>query len=116
MKNVIVSLCLILTLFSCASTTIIRSPGARIYADGAFIGEDVASYSDKKIAGSQTLIEVKKDGQNKAFTINRSGQLNVGALVGGVLLAPTFVGLLFFLWITDYNSHYNLELDPKAAK
>jgi len=102
-------------LVSCASTTTLKSnvSGAKFYADGQFIGEGAVVYSDKKIVGSSTVIEVKKDGyKDKSAVISRSNGVNVGALVGGILFAPTIVGLLFFLWVTDYSPYHAFELEP----
>lgn len=101
-------------LLSCSSTTIIKatSSGAKFYADGHYLGEDLVSYTDKKIVGSSTVIEIKKEGfKDKIASISRSGQLNPAALVGGILLSPTVVGLLFFLWVVDYNPYYVFELE-----
>lgn len=115
----LISSILIVTIFtSCASSTVIKSSvsSAKIYADGNFIGEGSGYYSDRKITGSTTVIEIKKEGyKDKVAQISRSGQLNVGALVGGILLAPSLVGLLFFLWITDYKDYYAFDLEPETA-
>ena len=76
------------------------------------VKEESVSYSDKKIVGSSTVIEVKKEGyKDKVASISRNGHLNAGALVGGILLAPTVVGLLFFLWVMDYNPYYVFDLE-----
>lgn len=118
-KFCISGILLIALLTGCASTTTIKStsPNAKIYADGKFLGEGSVAYSDKKVIGSHTVIEIKKDGfKDKFATISRSEQLNVGALVGGILLAPTVVGLLFFLWVTDYDNYYVFDLEPELAQ
>lgn len=118
-KTPITGILLASLLTGCTSTTTIKStsPHAKIYADGRYLGEGSVSYSDTKVVGSKTVIEIKKDGfQDKAATITRSGQINVGALVGGILLAPTVVGLLFFLWVADYDNYYAFDLEPELAK
>ena len=103
---------------ACVSTTVLKSspPGAKFYADGHYLGEGPVTYSDKKTSLSQTLIEIKKEGYaDKTVILKRNEELNVGALVGGILLAPTVVGLLFFLWITDYSPAHSYDLE-KAKK
>ena len=110
------SILLISFLTSCVSTTTLKSTpaGAKFYADGHYLGEGSVTYSDKKIVGSTTLIEIKKEGyKEKTVAIARNGQVNVGALIGGILLAPTFFGLAFFFWVMDYNSYYVFDLEPK---
>lgn len=98
-------------LASCTSTTVLKaSSGSKIYADGKFLGEGQVVYADKKIAGSTTVVEIKKEGFKDEITkISRTGSINTGALVGGILLSPTIFGLLFFLWVVDYDSYYAFE-------
>ncbi len=122
MKFALAAICTLLSLnllVACASTTILKSttPGAKIYADGKYLGEGSVTYSDKKTVGSSTVIEIRHEGfKDKMASISRSGQLNAGALVGGILLAPTVIGLLFFLWIMDYDSYYAFDLEPNSKK
>jgi hypothetical protein len=119
MKIAVASLLLISFLAACASTTMLKSTpaGAKFYADGHYLGEGSVSYTDKKIVGSTTVIEVKKEGfKDKVASISRSAQLNAGALVGGILLSPTVLGLLFFLWVMDYSPYYVFDLEPNNNK
>jgi len=113
------SFCLIgFTLNGCVSTTLIRTnpKGAKVYADGEYLGKSPVQYSSTKIAGSTTMLEFKKEGYETLYSvITRSGQANVGAIVGGVLTAWTFVGLTFFFWTTDYQPGYSFELEPQKA-
>lgn len=116
-KLIFLAVGLMLIFTACTSTTVLKasSPHAKIYADGKFLGEGQVVYSDKKIAGSKTVVEVKRAGfKDEIATISRSGSINAGALVGGILLAPTFFGLLFFLWVTDYDNYYAFEQTPLA--
>lgn len=113
-KRVVSGIICVSILCSCVSTTTLKStqPGTKIFADGHYLGEGSVSYSDKKVSGSDTVIELKKEGfADKTVTINRSGQVNVGAIVGGILLAPTLFGLLFFLWSTDYKPYYVFDME-----
>jgi hypothetical protein len=116
-KAIVAAILTVCLLSACTSTTVLKTnnPKAKIYADGKYIGEGQASYSDKKVVGSRTVIELKAEGhQDYVTTISRSGQVNPGALVGGILLAPTFFGLLFFLWVMDYNDYYSFEVQPEV--
>lgn len=108
-----------LSFFGCASTTLIRTKqtGVKVYADGRYLGEGPVVYSDAKIVGSTTWIELKKEGHaDQIVTIQRNAQLNPGALIGGILLAPTVVGLAFFLWVLDYQSMYIFDLNDTTQK
>ncbi|MCA9506861.1 MAG: hypothetical protein KC505_00385 [Myxococcales bacterium] len=113
-----VGFCLLMLVLGggCASATILKAEtGAKIYVDGRYVGEESAFYSDKKVIGSFTVVEVKKPGfKDKVAIINRSGEINTPALVGGILLAPTVVGLLFFLWVMDYRPYYVFDLEPES--
>ena len=96
----------IISLISCASTTTIRAiddNGAidrdvKIYADGSYRGQGEALYSDTKIVGSVTSINLRKDNcRSVQHSLSRSEQLQVGALIGGLFLWVPF------LWIMGYN-------------
>lgn len=113
-KKAIAALSLMTFLTACASTTTLKSTpaGAKFYANGHYLGEGPVTYSDTKPVGSKTVIEIKKEGYaDKTAILSRTEQVNVGALVGGILLAPTVVGLLFFLWVCDYNPYYVFDLE-----
>ncbi|HET7732707.1 MAG TPA: PEGA domain-containing protein [Paludibacter sp.] len=94
---------------SCASSTLIQSypSDARVYVDGEFVGHTPYWYSDTKIMGSITNIDLVKDGYEPLYTsIQRAERIDVAALVGGFyLLAP-------FLWSLRYAPVHNYELFP----
>jgi len=92
----------------CVSTTMIRStPSAKVYIDDQPVGNTPYSYSDTKIVGSATKITLKQEGYESIHTyIHRNQQVNVGALIGGIFVAFPL------LWVMDYNSGYNYELEP----
>ncbi|MFT3753966.1 MAG: PEGA domain-containing protein [Paludibacter sp.] len=100
----------IMVLFSsCSSTTLIQSypTDARVYIDGEFVGHTPYWYTDTKIMGSITNIDLVKDGYEPLYTsIQRSERINVAAVVGGFyLLAP-------FLWSLRYAPVHNYQLIP----
>ena len=109
---------LIVALVSCASTTTIRAvdtsgdidKDVKIYTDGSYKGKGEVLYSDTKIVGSQVTVNLKKKGcRTKAYSLYRSEQLQVGALIGGIFF------LVPFLWIMGYNpmQSYEFECDEK---
>jgi hypothetical protein len=94
---------------SCASSTLIQSypSDAKVYIDGEFVGHTPYWYTDTKIMGSITNIDVLKDGYEPLYTsIQRAERIDVAAVVGGFyLLAP-------FLWSLRYAPFHNYELIP----
>jgi len=94
---------------SCASTTVIQTtpPGAVVYADGQKKGTTPYTYSDTKIVGSATPIVLKKEGYEDYNTVlTRDEQVDVGAVIGGVLVWVPF------LWTMKYNPTHSYELTP----
>jgi len=107
-RNTILSVALSASLVSCASTTLIHSQpsGAKLYADGVYLGTTPYTYSDTKIVGATTLLTLKKEGCRDAnVTMARSEKFEVGACIGGVLV------LVPFLWIMGYNPQRSYELE-----
>jgi hypothetical protein len=94
---------------SCASTTLIQSMPAEasLYIDDQPVGNTPYSYSDTKIVGSATSIRLEKEGYEPLYTtIYRNEEVDVGAVVGGILF------LFPFLWIMGYKSTHTYELMP----
>lgn len=100
----------LIVLFSgCASSTLIKSypTGAKVYINGEPVGKTPYLYSDTKILGSITNIDLVKEGYEPLYTsIERNEQVDVGAIVGGF-----FFGVPF-LWTLQYNPTHNYELIP----
>jgi hypothetical protein len=93
----------------CASSTLIRSqpPGAKIYLDGALVGQTPYEMRDTKIVGSVTQVKLRLDGfEESNVLITRSERFDAGACLGGVLV------LVPFLWIQGYNPEHVYELTP----
>ncbi|HEY6915386.1 MAG TPA: PEGA domain-containing protein [Paludibacter sp.] len=109
-SKIITLMLAIAILFSgCASSTLIQSypTDARVYINGEFVGHTPYWYSDTKIMGSITNIDLVKDGYEPLYTsIQRAERIDVAALVGGFyFLAP-------FLWSLRYAPVHNYELIP----
>lgn len=105
-----VSVLTFLILFSsCVSSTLIQSspPGAKVYINGESVGKTPYLYSDSKIVGSITNIDLVKDGYHTLYTsLERTEQVNPGAIVGGLICAVPF------LWMMEYKPSHNYELIP----
>lgn len=108
-KAAAVLLSVVILFSSCASSTMIQSipSGASVYIDGEPAGTTPYRYTDKKIVGSETRIELVMDGYEpyQAF-ISRSEEPDVGAIIGGLFF---FVP---FLWTMGYKPTHTYELFP----
>lgn len=108
--NVFVTFLSCVVLFSsCVSSTLIQSspPGAKVYINGESVGKTPYLYSDSKIVGSITNIDLVKDGYNTLYTsLERTEQANPGAIVGGLICAVPF------LWMLEYKPLHTYELTP----
>lgn len=94
---------------SCASSTVFRTTpeGAKVYADGQYLGTTPVTYSDTKIVGSSTNIRIEKEGYKTVNAVlNRSEQADIGAIVGGLFV------WIPFLWTMKYNAEHNYEMEP----
>ena len=94
---------------SCASTTLIQSypSDAKVYVDGEYAGRTPYWYTDSKILGSRTDIDILKDGYEPLYTtIFRNEQLDFGAVLCG------FYVWVPFLWSLKYKPAHNYELIP----
>lgn len=100
----------VIILFSgCASSTLIQSypTGAKVYINGEPVGKTPYLYSDTKIVGSITNVDLVKEGYEPLYaSIERNEQVDVGAIVGGFFFA------IPFLWSLQYNPTHNYELIP----
>jgi PEGA domain len=112
MKKVVALLTLTSAVAGCSSTTMIHSQpeGARVYMDGVYVGKTPYKYSDMKIVGSKTPLELKMDGYETIDThLSKSEKPDIGAIVGGVFF--TFP----FLWTMEYQPEHMYELQPAAT-
>jgi len=94
---------------SCASTTLINSipSGAKVYIDGEPAGTTPLAYSDQKIVGSSTEVKLKKEGyEDHNVIITRDEEVDVGALIAGILFYVPF------LWVMKYKPSHTYELTP----
>jgi hypothetical protein len=108
-KVISVILAVIVLFASCASSTLIESypSGAKVYIDGEPVGRTPYWYTDTKIMGSVTNVDLVKDGFEPLYTsIARNERLDFGAVICGFyLLAP-------FLWSLRYQRVHSYELVP----
>jgi hypothetical protein len=108
-KKTVVLIVTFILLQGCSSTTIIKTVpfGAKIYMDGMTVGKTPYVHTDSKILGSRTILKFKKEGYKDFNTVmNKNGNVNVGAVIGGVFV------LFPFLWTMDYLPEYTYELEP----
>lgn len=93
----------------CASSTLIQSypSGAKVYIDNHQVGVTPFWYSDTKIMGSVTNIDLIKEGCEPLYTsIERTERVDLGAVIGG------FCFWIPFLWTMQYQPTHNYELVP----
>ncbi len=103
----------VIFLSGCASSTLIQSdpPGAKVYINGQSVGKTPYLYTDTKVVGSTTNIDLVKEGYQPLYaSISRDEQVNVGAIIGG------FICWVPFLWTMEYNPTHNYELIPLQDK
>jgi hypothetical protein len=97
---------------SCTSTTMIQSTpgGAKLYLNGEPVGTTPYTYSDTKIVGSTTIVKIEMEGYEPLnTTFSRDEEVDVGAIVGGVLV------LFPFLWAMKYKPTHTYELVPLSG-
>ena len=114
-KQIIITKTISLTLLgfifltSCRSTTMIQSipTGAKIYIDGQPVGTTPYLYSDTKIVGSETTVQLEKEGYEQTnVSFSRDEKADVGAIIGGIIV------WFPFLWTMEYNPTHTYELAP----
>ena len=96
------------SLAACSSTTVIRTNvPAKVFVDGALVGQTPFMISDTKIVGSSTAIRLEADGyQPTTIMLNRNEEVDVAAVIGGIFL------LVPFLWVMGYHPDHAVELVP----
>ena len=93
----------------CASTTVIKSnpDHADIYLGDIKKGTTPYELTDSKILYSTERVKLVKEGYKTLRTeIKKNATLNVGALVGTIL-----VGVPIF-WVIGYEKEYFYEMEP----
>lgn len=109
----IVLLTIVLFLTGCVSSTLIQSnpSGAKVFVNGEHVGYTPYWYSDTKVLGSITNIDLVKDGYEPIYTsIQRNEQVDVGAVIGGFCLGFPF------LWTLNYYPTHSYELAPLISQ
>lgn len=93
---------------SCASSTIISSTpkGAKLFIDGQAVGSTPHRHRDSKVSLSTTNYRIEAPGyRTLQGSINKDGQVHVGAAVGGFFL------FIPWLWVMRYHDNYHFELE-----
>lgn len=112
MKKSIVLLTMTSLVAGCSSTTVIHTKpeGARLYVDGLYVGITPYKYTDMKLVGSKTPLELKMDGYETLNThLSKTEKPDIGAIVGGIFF--TFP----FLWTMEYQPDHMYELEPSIS-
>ena len=98
---------------SCISSTLIESnpPGAKVTIDGMPAGVTPLNYSDAKVVASTTQIKLEKPGyETKYVNLVRSEEIDLGAVIGGVIC------YIPFLWVMGYSPIHTYQLMPDESK
>jgi hypothetical protein len=112
-KMISLSLAILIFITSCTSTTkIITEPsGAKVYVEGEAVGTTPYKYKDSKIVGSKTALKLEKeDYETLEVNLSRNEVVDVGAVLGGIVL------LFPFLWTMGYKPTHTYELKQKSNK
>ena len=82
--------------------------GARVYMNDEFRGITPYKHTDSAISWTKTEIMFKKDGYQDFYTtLNKNEDVDVGAVIGGVLFCFPFI------WTMGYNPSHTYELYPQ---
>ncbi len=108
----------LVTSTACTSTTVVNSrpQGARVYIDGAFIGEAPATHSDTVTATTKNLVKLELPGYKQTNGIIAADQWVTSKVVFSVICgAFTLIGLVGLLWSTEYRPSYEFTLAPDVG-
>jgi PEGA domain. len=84
---------------------------AKLYLDGAYVGETPYLQRDTKIVGSSMVVKLEKEGfKPLVSTITKDEEADVGAIIGGVFFVVPF------LWTMKYLPVHNYELMPMGEE
>jgi PEGA domain len=103
---------------ACTSTTVVNSrpQGARVFIDGAFVGEAPATHSETVTASTKNMVRLEMPGYKEAKGVIAADQWNgakvAGSVVCGLLSLVGFIGLL---WSTEYKPTYEFTLVPETG-
>jgi len=98
-------------LAGCSSTTTIssRPSGAIVYVDGVRKGPAPVRHSDSAPLGAVKQVRLEKEGYRPLTTVIRKDELQIGPLIGGILV------LVPFIWLMGYPPQCEFELEPLPA-
>lgn len=94
-------------LSGCSSATLIKSEptGAKVYLNDNYVGNTPYKMQDSKISFARTSVRLEREGYKTLETyITKDEDVNVGAIVGGIIL------WFPFLWTMSYLPEHIYEL------
>jgi len=97
---------------SCSSSTIISSgpDNAELYVNGKFVGETPYELSNSSLSGTCLSLKLKSKGYiNRHAKVCKNEEVNIGALIGGLLF------LLPFVWIGGYQDYHHYEMKKEKS-
>ncbi len=119
MRRLTSLLLLVVLSTGCVSTTVIRSEpsGARVKSrSGEMLGRTPYEHSDSATVNHRESFVLELEGHAPEYITLKKDQWDgvrtAGGIVGGLLLFPVFITLL---WAADYKDAYHVELRPVPA-
>ena len=111
LSRVMAGILAVAVLAGCSSTTLIssRPAGAIVYLEGVRKGPTPVRYSDTAPLGAVKQVRLEKEGYRPLSTVIRKDELQVGPLIGGILV------LVPFVWLMGYPPQYEFDLEPLPA-
>lgn len=102
LSRVMAGILAVAVLAGCSSTTLIssRPAGAIVYLEGVRKGPTPVRYSDSAPLGAVKQVRLEKEGYRPLSTVIRKDELQVGPLIGGILV------LVPFVWLMGYPPQY----------
>lgn len=108
MRKVVAVLMIVAVFVSgCATSTVIKTvpENAEVYIDGQLKGNSPVTHSDSEPAWSKKTVLLKKPGYKDKTVELKKEKVQVGPIIGGVLL------LFPFIWMFGYEDSVSFDLE-----